>query len=253
MVSGLRFASVAALAACASMVAAPLGATEMPVIAPQTTVAPVGVFDADAVNVQNHRYWYRRNRVDAGDVIGAVVVLGTIAAVASAASRAGQRDRDYRYPTRERDYGYDRDYRSRPSTPRWDDSRGLDRAVDLCAREVERNARIESVEGANRTGSGWDVSGRLRTGESFHCSIGNDGRIEGVDYGRGEYRGSDAVGVGAPIEDRQWDDDRYRAARAAQDGESEYPGGPLPGESEPLTPAGDDGRYDTAQTPDFPG
>ncbi|ANY19824.1 hypothetical protein A6F68_01307 [Tsuneonella dongtanensis] len=250
----LRFTSAAALAACASMAAAPLAAAELPQVAAPSAVETPGVFDADAVDAQNHRYWYRRNRVDAGDVIGAVVVLGTIAAVASAASKASQRDRDYRdrdYRYRDRDYGYDRDYRSRPSNSRWDDSRGLDRAVDMCAREVERSARIDTVEGANRTGNGWDVTGRTRTGDTFRCTIGNDGRIDNVDFGRGgNYRGSDAVGSAPAVEDRQWDDDRYTAARAAQEGTPAYPGGPLPGDPEPT---GDDGRYQTAQAPDFAG
>lgn len=245
-----RFASFAAIAACGAMVAAPLAASELPQVQSVAAVETGGVFDADAVNAQNHRRWYRRDRVDAGDVIGGILVLGTIAAVASAASKAGNRnrdyrDRDYRYP----DYDTNRGYRSRPSDSRWDDSRGLDRAVDMCAREVERNARIDTVDSANRTGTGWDVSGRLRTGESFRCSIGNDGRIEGVDYGRGFERRGAAADTPA---DGQWSDDRYAAARAAQGPAPAYPGGPLPGEEVTAT-GGDDGRYETAQAPDFPG
>lgn len=252
-----RFASAAALAASLSMAVTPLAAVELPAMAASAGAEALGVFDGDSVNVQGHRRWYRRDRVDAGDVIGGILVLGTIAAVASAASKASQRDRDYRYPdrdyrqpSRQGDFRYD--YRNRSGGAQWDDSRGLDRAVDMCAREVERNARVDTVEGANRTGSGWDVTGRLRTGETFRCTIGNDGRIEGVDYGRGEgFPGSDASGTETPIEDRQWEDDRYAAARAAQDpaGDPAYPGGPLPGEPE----VGDDGRYETAQAPDFPG
>lgn len=247
----IRFASFAAIAACGSMLSAPLQAAELPHARTAAAVETAGVFDADSVNAQNHRRWYRRDRVDAGDVIGGILVLGTIAAVASAASKAGNRgyrdyrDRDYRY----RDYDMDRAYRSRPSGSRWDDSRGLDRAVDMCAREVERNARIDTVDSANRTGTGWDVSGRLRTGESFRCSIGNDGRIEGVDYGRGFERRGAAADTPA---DGQWSDDRYAAARAAQGPAPAYPGGPLPGEEVTAT-GGDDGRYETAQAPDFPG
>lgn len=235
------------------MVAGPLAAGELPISTNRAAVATPGVFDADAVNAQNHRRWYRRDRVDAGDVIGGLLVIGTIAAVASAASKAGQRNRDYRYPDRDYRYpdqrgDYRYDYRNRPTGGRWDDSRGLDRAVDMCAREVERNARIETIDSANRSGDGWDVSGSLRTGEGFRCTIGNDGRIRDVDYGRG-FRGSDAVGAEMPAGDRQWDDDRYAAARAAQEGTQAYPDGPLPGDGE----AGDDGRYETAQTPDFNG
>jgi hypothetical protein len=238
-----RFASAAALAASLSMAATPLSAADL---APPVASDEPGVFDADAVNADGYRRWHRRDRVDAGDVIGGLLVLGTIAAVASAASKAS-RDRDYRtrgypYPYPNRDYDYDRDYRSRPYESRMTDSRGIDRAVDVCAREVERNARVETIDAVNRAGLGWTVSGQLRTGEPFTCSIGADGRIQGVDYGR----------RGAQVEDRQWDDDAYAAARAAQDpaGAPSYPGGPLPGDD---APGADDGRYETAQVPDFQG
>lgn len=240
-----RFASAAALAASASMIAAPLAAAELPRPMAPAAVHATGAFDADSVNAERSRRWHR-DRVDAGDVIGGLLVIGTIAAVASAASKASRndryRDRDYRYPNS--------DYRSRPYDSRFGDSRGLDRAVDMCAREIERNARIDTVDSVNRTGAGWDVSGRLRTGDNFRCVIGNDGRIESVDYGRGPgYRGA--------AEDNQWSDDRYAAARSAQDSAGEpvpaYPGGPLPGDEIVGTATGDDGRYQTAQAPDFPG
>lgn len=243
-----RFASAAALAASLSMAATPLSAAELPQLAGHRSVEAPGVFDADAVNADGYRRWHRRDRVDAGDVIGGILVLGTIAAVASAASKAS-RDRDYRtrgYPYPNRDYDYQRDYRSRPYNSRMDDSRGIDRAVDMCAREVERNAQVETVDSVNRTGQGWAVTGQLRTGAPFTCLIGPDGRIEGVDFGA----------RGAQVEDRQWDDDRYAAARAAQDGTGTpaYPGGPLPGdEPVPSDDDGDDGRYQTAEAPDFPG
>lgn len=257
-----RFASAAALAATLSMAAAPLAAADLPQVAAPASAGQGGIFDADSVNAQGHRRWYRRDRVDAGDVIGGILVLGTIAAVASAASRASQRarypDRDYRYPSRDRDYGYDRDYRypsrdrgygyerddrGRPYGSRMNDSRGIDRAVDMCAAEVERSARVDAIDSVNRTGEGWTVTGQLRTGEPFTCSIGPDGRIDAVDYGR----------RGAQVEDRQWDDARYAAARAARDpaGAPSYPGGPLPGDEDASTVG--DGRYETAQAPDFPG
>jgi hypothetical protein len=212
----VRIASTAALAACASMASVPLAASELPRIAAQGA----GVFDANAVNAQNHRRW-RRDRVDAGDVIGGLLVIGTIAAVASAASKASRNDRY-------RDRDYRSDYRGRAYGSSWQEGRGLDQAVGICAREVERNARIDTIDGANRTGTGWDVSGRLRTGESFRCTLGHDGRIDSVDYGRGlGYRGA--------VSDGQWSNERYAAARSSQETsgafEPAYPGGPVPGET----------------------
>lgn len=228
----LRFASVAALAATVSLVAAPAAAMELPQTAAPTAAGYSPVADIGAVDAAAHRRWRHRDRVDAGDVIAGVAVLGVIAAVASAASNA-DRDRTYRYPQR---YPYPDgryDYRSNSADWRADQSRGLDRAADMCVREGERNSAIDAVDSVQRTGSGWHVSGRLRGGSPFTCTIGNDGRIEGVDYDR---QGAFA--------DRQWDDDRYAAARQAQDGYAApaYPGGPV----------GDD-RYETAEGSDFEG
>lgn len=243
-----RFASVAALAAAGTMAATPLAAAELPRIVPPVAVAAPGIFDVDAVNADQYRY-YRRNRVDAGDVIGAVVVLGTIAAVASAVGKSGRtRGDEYRYPQQRYPYpdqrypGADGRYDYRTSAPegRYDGGRGIDGAVDMCAREVERNARIETVDSATRSGDGWRVSGRLSTGAAFDCAIGSDGRIRNVDYGNGGgYRGSDAGG------DAQWDDQRYAAARASHDGS-------MPSGAD-QAPIGDDGRYDTDPSPDFSG
>ena len=227
-----RFASAAALAATASMVAAPLAAAELPRLPGHAAVTTAGAFEADDVNGANHRRWRHRDRVDAGDVVAGVAVVGVLAALASAVSKQSKRDRarteGYPYPDRPYDY-------RAPTDSRYGDGAGIDRAVDMCAREVERNGAIDTVDTVERTGTGWRVAGRMRGGSPFNCSIGSDGRIEGVDSGR----------IGA-VEDRQWGDERYAAARQAQDGAAvpAYPGGPLPGE------AADDGRYDTAQDPD---
>ncbi len=229
-----RFASASALVAAASMAVAPLAAAEFPRLPTQVADS---VMSTNGVNAADHR-WHRRDRVDGGDVVAGVLVIGAIAAIASAASKSN-RDGEYRYPQRypapDRPY----DYRSVPRDSGYNDSRGLDRAVDMCAREVERNGRIDTVDGVDRNGDGWRVTGRLANGSPFSCSIGNDGRIGTVDYGN---RGA--------LDDRQWDDDRYAAARQSQDGlgTPAYPGGPVGDESN-----GDDGRYDTAETPDFPG
>jgi len=230
----VRFASAGALLVAASMAATPLAAAEFP-----RTVAPVsaGVLSTNGVNSQDRR-WHRRDRVDGGDVVAGVLVIGAIAAIASAANKA-ERDREYRYPQ-----GYPArvpsyDYRGGSVDSRYDQGRGIDRAVDMCAHEVERNSRVESVDGVERSGDGWRVIGRLANGDPFACSVGSDGRIGAVDYGS---RGA--------ATDRQWDDDRYEAARAAQDvtAAPSYPGGPVGEEVD-----GDDGRYDTAETPDFEG
>lgn len=230
-----RFASASALVAAATMAATPLAAADFARYSQPSAAS--AIFGSNSVNARDYR-WHRRDRVDAGDVIAGVLVLGTIAAVASAASKSS-RDRDYRYPQRYPAPDQRYDYRSGPTDWRRDDSRGIDRAVDVCTREIERNARIDTIDGVTRNGRGWRVSGSLANGDPFSCSIGSDGRIDGVDYGRREayYSGS------------QWDDDRYAAARQAQDGGTApaYPGGPI-GENPK-----DQDVYDQAQTPDFTG
>ncbi|QDM39741.1 hypothetical protein [Altererythrobacter sp. TH136] len=230
-----RTASVAALAASVSMIAAPVGATSLPKPSSSAAVHGGG-FDANSVNAEAHRRWRHRDRVDAGDVIAGVAVIGVIAAIAGAANQSS-RNSDYRYPQR---YPYpDRapNYRTDGAGYRYGESGGLDRAADMCAREVERSGPVDAVESVNRTGSGWQVSGRLRDGARFNCSIGNDGRIEGVNIDR-----YGAAGGG------QWDDERYAAARQAQGdpGVAEYPGGPIGNEAS-------DDRYDAGQVPDYPG
>lgn len=144
--------------------------------------------------------WGRHDRVDVGDVLAGVLIIGGIAAVANAASKAA-RDRRYddrRYDNRrwddrgtsgreyrgddyrgtDRRYGSDRDgYAVGQSR----DGESLNRAVDRCVDEVERgSARVESVDETRRDGNGWRVEGRVAAGSQFSCTVDTDGRIRGV-------------------------------------------------------------------------
>lgn len=204
-----RFAAASALAAAFSLAATPVAAAGLPRAAPQDLGSPYAVtpYDADAENAQRHRWGrYRgRDRVDVGDVLAGVLIIGGIAAIASAASK--NRDERNRYPETypdERQRYRQGDWRA--------DGSGLERAVDMCVDEIERGPeRVEVVDNASRTGEGWMVSGALDTGAGFNCRIDNNGRIRDVDLGgsRADY---------APYgEDRQWSDDYYARARAAQD------------------------------------
>jgi hypothetical protein len=203
-----------------------------------------------------HRGW-RRNRVDAGDVLIGAAIIGGIAAIASSNNRR----------ERERDVVVVRDNDWRDETRRYDDRRadrrgsgasGLDSAVDQCLTRIERDVRVDTVDNVERTGAGWLVSGALFNGSSFRCRIGNDGRIEGVDFGGGGFGGGDwGAAPAAPRDDGQWSDQRYASARAAVGGTARpdmavseaslpavaasgaampaYPGGPVPGEEIPET------------------
>lgn len=220
-----------ALLAAVSMTAMPVQAADLPApVAAATAHASAPAWAPGDDSVANHRYYgHRRHRgVGAGDILAGILIIGGIAAVANAAKGSQDRypERDSRYPDPRRG-----DYR-------YDDTRGIDRAVSMCVGEIERNQRVDTVDTANRDARGWNVTGSLYNGQRFSCSIGDDGRIEAIDFGSG------AVGYGLDdeadgaydyqaslAEDRQYDDDYYAAVRARNDGaQPAYPGGPLPGE-----------------------
>lgn len=260
-----RLAVLGGLTAAAAFAATPAAATDLPSVAPvfSNSYPTYDVFDADKMTAEHHRRWrhrgyrgYRhRNRIDAGDVLAGVLVIGGIAAIASAASSSERRNRD----ERNRDYRDDRrDDRDRRDSRRSSSSgRGIDGAVDQCLAEIERDVRVDRVDSVDRTGQGWRVTGTIFNGDRFTCTIDQNGRIEGVDYGAG-------FAAAAPARDKQHSDDRYRAAWAnvdstrvqnsdtsieGQDGAEKlpaYPGGPIDGDLDGGT---SDDRFAMVQAP----
>ncbi|RXZ66480.1 hypothetical protein [Pelagerythrobacter rhizovicinus] len=221
MARHFRISAVLTGAAVLGMAATPAAAIELPSRGSAATErASPAAWSEESVAAERsrhrhrQRHWrHRDNGIDAGDVIAGAVIIGGIAALAGAFDndRDERRD-DYRYPQPNYQGG------------------GLDRAADMCVAEIERDVRVASVDGVDRTAGGWRVSGSLYDGERFTCRIGNDGRISDIDYGRG--------GVSYTTEARgnQWDDETYAAAWGRVDGGTAqplpaYPGGPLPGET----------------------
>lgn len=249
-----RFAAATALAATFSLAAMPVSAASLP-----RAAQGASAYDNTAENVQDRR-WDRRGRhrdgIDGGDVLAGVLILGGIAAIASAASKRNDRQERYPepppYPAERQGYRYDNQR---------GEGRGLDSAVGMCVGEIERGRdRVDTVDNASRTGEGWMVSGSLEGGSGFSCRIDNDGRIRAIDL-------SGARAEFAPkADDRRWSDDYYARARtgldsAAQQDEStpdwvanrpEWHGddGAADDGGADSGPA-DDGRYGTAQSPDF--
>jgi len=148
------------------------------------------------------RGWHRHgDGIDGGDVVAGLLIFGGIAAIAAAAS-SSSKNRQTRTDDRNRDDGYrDDGYRDernyRDDGPRYaprEDDRGnyapsgnwrsgvsVDGAVDACVGEVERGSRaIDSIEAVNRDGDGWRVSGRVRGGNDFACSVDGGGRVRSV-------------------------------------------------------------------------
>lgn len=236
--------AVPALLAALALSATPAVAAELPTARGDTPVQVMAeTADYGGGWGRGHRYRHR-NRTSAGDVLGAVLVIGTIAAVANAATKA-RRDRDYPYPDRYRHYpdrrgDYRPDYRS-------GGPRGVEGAAELCLREIERDARVEDVAEVERNASGWLVTGAMANGDGFACSIGADGRIERIEIGgraslprdydaRSEedddrYRGSGESGARIEAEDVPLRDYPAADADAESASQPEYPGGPLPGEA----------------------
>jgi hypothetical protein len=260
--------------AALSLIASPAAAAEFPArTASQafytTNIGPLGSVagEADAPGYGRYgcRYRCRHRGVDAGDVVAGVLILGGIAAIASAVNndkrkrrpdvviieRDDERDYDRRERNNERDYDpkdkqgdyeasdYQRAYdRSHDSERRsqGQSTRGLESAVDRCVAEIERNVRVESVDAVDRTSGGWIVSGSLYDGAGFTCAIDANGRIDAIDYRALDNRDQGAAPApysGTERADGQWDDDRYFAAREAnaRSAQPTYPGGPLPGEN----------------------
>lgn len=154
---------------------------------------------------------WRRRGPSAGEVLAGVAIVGGIAAIAAAASN-NRRNRDVVVVDRNRPRDANPDWNRRNDRARFDDRRsnprssgasGLDSAVNQCLTSVERDVRVDDVEQVQRTAQGWLVAGSLFNGSGFECRIGNDGRIQSIDYGAG--------GVGNA--NGQWDDARYADAR----------------------------------------
>ena len=238
-----RFTAASACAAAFSLLATPAAAVDLPQPARASAYGGAAVYEGDMAEDRRWRRHRDRDGIDAGDVLAGVLILGTIAAVAGAAKRNRAAERPAPYPAepyRYRQGGYD------------SDGRGLDRAVDMCVDEIERGPdRVGEVDGANRTGEGWSVSGALEDGAGFTCRIDNAGRIRGIDIGgaRADYE---------PAADNQYSDDVYARARIEQG--SDEPGvAPADGGDDRPVWTGDnpdaapegDGRYDVSQTPDF--
>lgn len=236
-----RFSSLSAalgLAATVAMAATPVAAADLPVSPARGTQPPVSVFKSDDVNADGWRRYRHRDRIDAGDVLAGVLIIGGIAAIASAASNSS-RNRDYRDDRYRNDYRYrsgDDSYRYRRGDSRYTAGSGIDNAVNMCVGAIERDVRVGSVDSVDRDASGWLVTGTIYNGEGFSCRIDGNGRVDGITFGRGA-----AVPYSGASDDRQWDDDRYRQAWARVDAAGQvappasgpqpaYPGGPVDGD-----------------------
>ena len=132
------------------------------------------------------QYRDRDRGIDAGDIIAGAVILGGIAAVASAVGN--NRGYDYRYDNNYRyhDRGYGYGYSNRYGSPR--------QAVEQCIRAVENDARragyrfadVTQIRDVDDQRNGWRVRGNL-------VVDGGYGRYNNRwGYNRDRYRNDDA-------------------------------------------------------------
>jgi hypothetical protein len=138
-----------------------------------------------------HRHYRHRDRVDAGDVIAGIFLIGAIAAIADSADKNKDRDRrdsDYRYDRR------DRDYRAAPDTSndrQWVPGGNSDesRAVEACSWAAEGElgefARVGQIDSVERAGNDWRVTGNVAAPDmmprDFSCTY-RAGRVTSVNF-----------------------------------------------------------------------
>lgn len=130
---------------------------------------------------------YDRDGIDAGDVIAGALIIGGIAAIASAGSGGSRYGRDYGYGyDRGRGYGYNDGGYDRSGY-------GSRQSVDQCVRAAQREAgrygwaRVTDVTSINRVRGGYEVRGRLvveTRGQGYDRGYYYDRYDDGYDKGR---------------------------------------------------------------------
>lgn len=141
-----------------------------------------------------HRY-HRRDRVDAGDVIAGIFLIGAIAAIADSAGKSRDRDRnrdrqddDYRYEPQQRERGY-RTAPDQNDDRQWvpGSSNAETRAVDACSwaaeGELSDAARVGNIDSVALDGDEWRVTGNVAAPDTmprdFSCTY-RGGRVTSV-------------------------------------------------------------------------
>lgn len=187
-----RISRVAVVVACAALtwtgaLAAPVkptGPKTVPITLP-LSVAPVAAnaWSPADERYEKRRHWKRHRHndgIDGGDLLGGLLVLGGIAAIAAAIDKSGDEQRARRdaetYPQRPYDYRGEEDAR--------DEWRGQgrsfaveqDRAVAACSAEAARSGRVDEIFEVEWLDSEWRVRGDYAGGGAFTCSVDANGR-----------------------------------------------------------------------------
>jgi hypothetical protein len=142
----------------------------------------VATAPADA---RNRGYGYGHDGIDAGDVIAGALIIGGIAAIASAGSGGSRYGRDYGYGYGRRSYGDDYGY--------YRSGYGSRQSVDQCIQAAKREAsrygwaRVTDITSIDRVRGGYEVRGRLvveTRGRGYDRGYYYDRYDDGYDKGR---------------------------------------------------------------------
>ena len=156
------------------MASAPAAAAPAPQARVQTDGPAVLGWSIENEKAEGGRHYRRHNDgIDGGDILVGALIIGGIAAIASAAGDESRRQR-------ERDRYEDSRYR--------DDRRGsaseINAVADQCAYAAEERAgygaRTDRIDTVARDGAGWRVEGSVssdRGYENFYCGVTN-GRVD---------------------------------------------------------------------------
>ena len=138
---------------------------------------------------RGHRRHHRG--ISGGDVLAGILVIGGIAAIASAASKNNNDrrsdDRDYRTDRQRHD-----DWRAETRNDNRDSpgTNAMESAINACSsaaeRQAGRDAQVVAIESVVRDGEGWRVEGELSNSDrsTFLCGA-TEGRVDFVQIGNG--------------------------------------------------------------------
>lgn len=107
---------------------------------------------ASPADARRYRHWDRHDGIDVGDVILGAIIIGGIAAIASAASKSNENNGTI--------FGRDRDRERGRNT----ESAAVDACADAAerrARDAGRDARVTEIGGVERQGDSFRVRGTI--------------------------------------------------------------------------------------------
>lgn len=132
-----------------------------------------------------HGHRHHGGGIDGGDLLAGLLIVGGVAAIATAASNSDR----HRNDARDRDGGryeddgpgYDRGRDEAPVGARDQASGHFDDAVGVCTDEIEKGDRqVDLVDTVARGADRYSVTGRLSDGRGFACSVDDSGQVRSV-------------------------------------------------------------------------